>query len=109
MTGQDHTTEVCDIERNLIGWHHPTVSTHMHSVKGIFRLRHFALSCVALYVQLSGLGSSVGRASAWNAECRRFEFHLRQLIFLCKMTTYILGCIALRVSWFMYIQHWGHV
>ena len=108
MTGQDHTTEVCDIERNLIGWHHPTVSTY--TVNGIFRLRRFALSCVALYVQLSCLSSSVGRASAWNAECRGFEFHLRQLIFFLKMT--ILGCIALRVSWFeyfMYIQHWSHV
>ena len=49
MTGLDDTSdEVCDIERNLIAWHHPMVSTY--TVKGIFGLRHFALSCVALYV-----------------------------------------------------------
>ena len=31
--------------------------------------------------QLSCLGSSVGRTSVWNTECRGFESHLRQLSF----------------------------
>ena len=34
--------------------------------------------------QLSYLGGSAGRASAWYAGCRRFQSRLRQLIFYQK-------------------------
>ena len=54
--------------------------------------------------QLSCLGSSVGRASVWNTECRGFESHLRQLSFF-----HCLRCLSFFLSFFLSFRYHMYV
>ena len=62
-------------------------------------LVHVHKSLVFEPCQLSCLGSSVGRASVWNTECRGLESHLRQLSFFIFHFSIVSGvCLSFFLS-----------
>ena len=50
---------------------------------------------MCMYMYMNWLSGSVGRASAWYAEHRRFESRLRQLIFSLEKKELSSGVVAL--------------
>ena len=55
----------------------------------------YCSTCMYMY-----MGSSVGRASVWNTECRGFESHLRQLSFFIFPLSQVSVCLSFFLSFF---------
>ena len=98
---------------HMYGNVHVYIHVHVNVIIGTLYVLYIYCTCTSLVVslprpslkslvfgpcQLSCLGSSVGRASVWNTECRGFKSHLRQLSFFIFPLSQVSVCLSVFLS-----------